>query len=54
MTNVSKENEKEKLVPYSMIISSFLLSESKDSAVGIVTGYGLDSRGVRVQVPVGA
>jgi hypothetical protein len=27
---------------------------SRDSAVGIVTGYGLDGRGVRVQVPTGA
>jgi hypothetical protein len=27
---------------------------SWDSAVGIVTGYGLDSGGVRVQFPVGA
>jgi hypothetical protein len=25
-----------------------------DSAVGIVTGYGLDDRGVGVRVPVGA
>jgi hypothetical protein len=25
-----------------------------DSAVGIVTGYGLDDRGVRVGVPVGS
>jgi hypothetical protein len=43
MTNVCKENGKKKLVPYSMKISSFLLSESKDSAVGIETGYGPDS-----------
>jgi hypothetical protein len=27
---------------------------SRDSAVGIATGYGLDGRGVRVRVPVGA
>jgi hypothetical protein len=26
----------------------------QDSAVGIATGYGLDSRGFRVRVPVGA
>jgi hypothetical protein len=26
----------------------------RDSAVGIATGYGLDDRGVRVRVPVGA
>jgi hypothetical protein len=29
-------------------------SESLDTAVGIVTGYGLDDQGVRVRVPVGA
>jgi hypothetical protein len=28
--------------------------QSRDSAVGIVTGYGLDDQGVGVQVPVGA
>jgi hypothetical protein len=27
---------------------------SRDSSVGIVTGYGLDGRGVGVRVPVGA
>jgi hypothetical protein len=27
---------------------------SRDSAVGIATGYGLDERGVGVRVPVGA
>jgi hypothetical protein len=26
----------------------------RDSSVGIATGYGLDGRGVRVRVPVGA
>jgi hypothetical protein len=45
------KNMKKNLVPYSTKISHFLLSESKDSAVGIVTGYGLESRGIRVQVP---
>jgi hypothetical protein len=29
-------------------------SGSRDSAVDIATGYGLDGRGVRVRVPVGA
>jgi hypothetical protein len=28
--------------------------ESRDSAVGIASGYGLDDRGVRVRVPVGS
>jgi hypothetical protein len=28
--------------------------ESRDSAVGIETGYGLDDRGIGVQVPVGS
>jgi hypothetical protein len=27
---------------------------SRDSSVGIVTGYGLDDRGVGVRVPVGS
>jgi hypothetical protein len=28
--------------------------KSPDSAVGIVTGYGMDDRGVGVKVPVGS
>jgi hypothetical protein len=32
----------------------FMGVESRDSAVGIATGYGLDYQGVGVQVPVGA
>jgi hypothetical protein len=32
----------------------FRLNESRDSSVGIVTGYGLDDQGVGVRVPVGA
>jgi hypothetical protein len=28
-------------------------TKSRDSAVGIETGYGLDDRGVRARVPVG-
>jgi hypothetical protein len=31
---------------------SILLFKSRDSAVGIATGYGLDGRGVGVRVPV--
>jgi hypothetical protein len=27
---------------------------SRDSAVGIATGYGLDDRGIEVEVPVGS
>jgi hypothetical protein len=30
-----------------------LYSKSRDNAVGIATGYGLDGRGVGVRVPVG-
>jgi hypothetical protein len=33
--------------------SAIMLYESQDSSVGIVTGYGLDDRGVGVRVPVG-
>jgi hypothetical protein len=32
----------------------FLIHKSRDSSVGIATGYGLDDRGVGVRVPVGA
>jgi hypothetical protein len=38
--------------PMSGTISAFIMS--RDSSVGITTGYGLDDQGVRVQVPVGA
>jgi hypothetical protein len=31
-----------------------VLKRNKDSTVSIMTGYGLDGRGVGVQVPVGA
>jgi hypothetical protein len=31
-----------------------IISWSRDSAVGIATGYGLDDRGVGVRVPVGS
>jgi hypothetical protein len=31
----------------------FLLLKSRDSAVGIATGYGLDDQGFGVRVPVG-
>jgi hypothetical protein len=30
------------------------MGRSRDSAVGIATGYGLDDRGVGVRVPVGS
>jgi hypothetical protein len=30
------------------------LGESRNSAVGIATGYGLDDRGMGVRVPVGS
>jgi hypothetical protein len=30
-----------------------LFTRSRDSAVGIATGYGLDGRGVGVRLPVG-
>jgi hypothetical protein len=33
---------------------SLILIQSRDSAVGIATGYGLDDRGVGVRVPVGS
>jgi hypothetical protein len=33
---------------------SQLLQRSRDSAVGVATGYGLDDRGIRVRVPVGS
>jgi hypothetical protein len=40
------------------ILAFYLLNggpeESRDSAVGIVIGYGMDDRGVTVRVPVGS
>jgi hypothetical protein len=38
---------------YSGFLSVYRHSESRDSAVGITTGYGLDGGGVGVWVPVG-
>jgi hypothetical protein len=35
-------------------IGVYLHIRSRDSEVGIATGYGLDDRGVGVRVPVGA
>jgi hypothetical protein len=35
-------------------IISYLTLGSRDSAVGVATGYGLDDRGVGIRVPVGA
>jgi hypothetical protein len=37
-----------------ILISLLKYTRSRDSEVGITTGYGLDSRGVGVRVPVGA
>jgi hypothetical protein len=37
-----------------VIHSSYLLFRSRDSVVGIATSYGLDNRGVGVQVHVGS
>jgi hypothetical protein len=37
-----------------VIITSTFICRGRDNAVGIVTAYRLDSRGVRVRVPVGA
>jgi hypothetical protein len=33
---------------------TFMMNRSRDSAVGIATGYELDDRGVGVRVPVGS
>jgi hypothetical protein len=38
----------------SMYIFSEVHGDSRDSVVGIATGYGLDDRGVGVRVPVGS
>jgi hypothetical protein len=38
----------------SNILSIFIVEGSRDSAVGIATGYGLDGREVGVPVPLGA
>jgi hypothetical protein len=37
-----------------IIVKSQYLIKSRDSAVGIATGYRLDDQGVRVRVPVGS
>jgi hypothetical protein len=37
-----------------LILAPFLCAGSRDSAVGIATGYGLGGRGDEVRVPVGA
>jgi hypothetical protein len=42
------------LEPNCDIISVYARRRSRDSAVGIATGYGLDDRGVGVRVPVGS
>jgi hypothetical protein len=38
---------------FQMVLLRFFFV-SRDGVVGIVTGYGLDDRGVGVQVPVGS
>jgi hypothetical protein len=42
------------LVLYSQIPSVYVPLRSRDSSVGIATGYGLDDWGVGVRVPVGS
>jgi hypothetical protein len=49
------------IIPRSAVLPALLTSSfyliiyrSRDSAVGIATGYGLDDRGVGVRVPVGS
>jgi hypothetical protein len=37
-----------------IIVTYFSNNRSRDSSVGILTGYGLDGRGVGVRVRVGA
>jgi hypothetical protein len=39
---------------YNLMKINILLNLSRDSSVGIATGYGLDDRGVGVRVPVGS
>jgi hypothetical protein len=53
---VDKELEwkwKEEVVAKFKVLS-WNLVRSRDSVVGIATGYGLDDRGVGVRVPVGS
>jgi hypothetical protein len=40
--------------PLLMFNVFILVIRSRDSAVGVATGYGLDDRGVGVRVPVGS
>jgi hypothetical protein len=37
-----------------IVLVYIVVNSSRDSAVGIETGYGLDDRGVAVRVPVGS
>jgi hypothetical protein len=39
---------------YMKIYAGYMIPMSRDSAVGIATGYGLDDREVGVRVPVGS
>jgi hypothetical protein len=50
--DASKLN-KLKVTPFGNFVYFFMELMSRDSAVGIATGYGMDDQGVRVQVPVG-
>jgi hypothetical protein len=43
-----------KFVDYKIINTSMITYGSRDSLVGIATGYGLDDRGFGVRVPVGS
>jgi hypothetical protein len=36
------------------VLTSYNMETSRDTVVGIATGYGLDDRGVGVRVPVGS
>jgi hypothetical protein len=39
---------------FGLNLKRYTLYRSRDSSVGIATGYGLDDRGVGVRVPVGS
>jgi hypothetical protein len=41
-------------IPQNILKFKLILFWSRDSAVGIATGYELDGRGVRVRVPIAA
>jgi hypothetical protein len=37
-----------------LIIITYILPQSRDSSIGITTGYGLDDRMIEVRFPAGA